>query len=187
MNIDNTAENTQFMRERALLRGHTQRTMEETDLIMCTTTVDLRGSVAMNARTEYADLSAILLANPQDKALVSDVDEQLLLKLEFTDPVTITSIAFRAETCPEESCSGPRIVKCYANHPDLDFDDTEALIPGQVIILTEDQLHGSKVCLKGSKFSRCHSAQFFVEKNQKDCERTFLNRLSLWGRVHTVA
>lgn len=52
--------------------------------------------VGLNGHTSYADIVSVMLANPQNLALVSDVDHQLLLKINFKDPVTCTSVGIPA-------------------------------------------------------------------------------------------
>lgn len=209
--INNEAANTRKMREhqqKKLLQQSNVVTHEETDLMMCSSVINLGNSVALNTNENYASLIQVMMANPRNLSLVSDVDHQLLLKISFKDPVTLTAAGFRAEFPPTESAggktvegnsanissnndtsldpsdySGPKRIKCYPNLEELDFIDTESTTPAQEILLNPAQLSGERVALRGNRFSRCLSVQFFIEENQGDTVYTFLNRLCLWGRI----
>ncbi|XP_055388507.1 uncharacterized protein LOC129617147 [Condylostylus longicornis] len=146
------------MREHLARKQTAAPSLEETDLIMCSSVVNLGSSIALNRNAAYADLVSVMEANPADHAIVSDVDHQLLLKINFKDPVTCTSVCFRAETPPAQQihaqqsgerstteinpadCSGPKTIKCFANLEDLDFVDTETANPAQLIELSPQQL-----------------------------------------------
>lgn len=45
--------------------------------------------VSASSGPEFATLQQVLEANPRDVALVSDVDDQLLLKINFKQPVRV--------------------------------------------------------------------------------------------------
>ena len=140
----------------------------------------------------------------QDSFLTSDpdVDGQIMIKLAFRDPVSLTGIHFRATKGPkvedtkqdddddgdesedeDHTPSGPRLIKLFSNQPALDFTDAEELKAAQQIVLKPKQLKGDKIQLKALKFQRCSSLQIFIVDNQDETEFTFLNRIALIGRL----
>lgn len=96
----------------------------------------------MNIQTDRAALSDIILQqNPQHWCMVSDADPQLLMRIVFKDPTTVTAVSIRATTPPDgtEGCSAPEEILFYANRDDLDFDDIDAIQPAQVAKFNLDQ------------------------------------------------
>ena len=61
------------------------------------------------------------LRSPED-------DPELLLKIPFTESVTIQSISVRSYAMSEESAP-PKIIKLFTNREDLDFDTARELPP----------------------------------------------------------
>ena len=123
-----------------------------------------------------------------------------MVKLSFRDPVSLTHIVIRATKGPSEedvkkafadddddeedhTPSGPRLIKLFANKPELDFTDAEDMKSSQRIVLSEKQLKGERILLKALKFQRCSSLQIFFVDNQKESEFTFINRIGLIGRL----
>lgn len=158
---------------------------------------------------EVATLKDVLLANPTDKCLVSDVDEQMLINIFFNSPVRITSIAIRSTVPPPEfewkkktgdeddsaeeempedgTVAEPKVIKVHSNNSNLDFSTVLDETPAQVITLTPQQLKGEeRLPLRGSKFQRCSSLHLFIEKNQANAMHTFLNRICLFGYVNKI-
>merc|ERR1740116_393499 len=140
--------------------------------------------------------------NPDDAYLTSDpdVDGQIMIKLQFRDPVSLTGLLIRATKGPSEEelksifdddddededhePSGPRLIKLFSNKPQIDFTDAEEMKPAQQIVLKSKQLKGDKIQLKALKFQRCSSLQIFIVDNQKETEFTFVNRIGLIGRL----
>ncbi|ETO21850.1 hypothetical protein RFI_15355 [Reticulomyxa filosa] len=143
----------------------------------------------------------------QNKNFDPEVDEQLMIKLSFRDPVSITHLIIRADTPPQShphpsvtdekekekekektkdseiEYSGPRMIKLFANKPELDFEDAEDTPVAQQLVLTEKDLTGEKLTLKSLKFQRCNSLQILIVDNQHDSEVTFLNRIGIIGRL----
>lgn len=158
----------------------------------------------LNSNRKLAGLKDILEANPNDKRMVSDVDQQLLIKIVFKAVTNVTHLAFRtaktkangADSTEQdgaddgnneeiEEYSGPSIIKCFANQTDLDFGEAESLLPAQEINVELSQLEGDKISMKGSKFQRCHSLQLFIADNQDDTPLTCLTRVIVLGHVPT--
>jgi len=226
--IDNKANNTQQM----MMHSTKQKTqlvgkIEEFDL--GSTDVILFGSSdALNA-ADKSKLPLVMRPNPENHYISSDpeVDEQLMIKLSFRDPVSITHLIIRADRPPngalasshtteekdkdkdkdkekkepEQSSSnsngtdkhnhehetieysGPRMIKLFANKPELDFEDAEDTPVAQQLVLTEKDLTGEKLALKSLKFQRCNSFQILIVDNQHDTEVTYLNRIGIIGRL----
>eukprot|EP01071_Lankesteria_metandrocarpae_P002664 Lankesteria_metandrocarpae@DN2468_c0_g1_i3.p1 len=104
-----------------------------------------------------------------------------------TDTCTTSTDDSPPITSNENDCelesSAPRILKCYSNREGFDFYEVDSSDADQVIELTNDLLTGMKISLKGSRFCRCQTVQFFVDDNYGDCDRTFVNQLKLYGHV----
>merc|ERR1712136_85905 len=73
------------------------------DLMMCTDLVDTARTSVLNGSTDRATVLQVLGANPNDLALVSDVDPQLLVKVVFKEKVNISSISLRFNAPPRPS------------------------------------------------------------------------------------
>lgn len=126
-----------------------------------------------------------------------------MIKLAFRDPVSLTGLVIRATKGPkaddlkefEDEDEGPckpfppRLIKLFANKPQLDFTDAVDMKAGQDIKLSKKHIKGNKIQLKALKFQRCTSLQIFIVENQnQDSEKnpntlTYLNRIGLIGRL----
>ncbi|XP_026193694.1 uncharacterized protein LOC34617853 [Cyclospora cayetanensis] len=144
--------------------------------------------------SEIATLHQILRMKESNLALVSDVDEQLLLNISFKQPIRLAAFSVLASTAPAgfrtdeddgDSVSAPRLVKVYCNKNTLNFcgvvDEACAF---SVLLTPEDVQKERRVTLPGSKFHMCSSAQFFLQENQAGTAYTFLNRVRFYGVVH---
>lgn len=151
-------------------------------------------SAAHAAICQVASLQQLLRAKNLNLALVSDVDEQLLLNISFKQPVRLTAFAVCASAPPsgfatsvdeEDSVSGPMLVKVYSNKGSLNFCGVvEEACAFSVSLSDEDVLQGRRIALPGSKFQMCSSVQFFIQENLSGTAYTFLNKLALYGVVH---
>eukprot|EP01083_Nonionella_stella_P059200 154920_1 len=83
----------------------------------------------------------------------------------------------------EHEPSGPRLIKLFANKPQLDFTDAEDIKAAQQVVLKKKHLKGDKMQLKALRFQRCTSVQIFFVDNQKETEYTFVNRIGIIGRL----
>ncbi|CDI75149.1 hypothetical protein, conserved [Eimeria praecox] len=143
---------------------------------------------------EVATLQQILRTKDCNLALVSDVDEQLLLNISFKQPIRLASFSILATTPPqgfpteadaEDSVSAPMVVKVYCNKSTLNFCGVvDEVCAFSVSLKPEDVLTGRRIALPGSKFHMCSSAQFFIQENQAGASYTFLNRLVFYGVAH---
>ncbi|KAL8455307.1 hypothetical protein Emag_000891 [Eimeria magna] len=151
-------------------------------------------AAALTATCEVATLQQLLQNKLNSLALVSDVDEQLLLNVSFKQPVRLTAFSMLASTPPagfsasadaEDSVSGPMLVKVFCNKSSLNFcgvaDEACAF---SVMLSAEDISQERRIALPGSKFQMCSSVQLFVQENQEGSSYTFINRLALFGVAH---
>ncbi|GIX64985.1 PITH domain protein [Babesia caballi] len=146
--------------------------------------LDYSTSTALNAMDGYGQLSEVLLPTAVDSPpMVSDVDEQLILKLFFIEPVNIAYIVLQCDEPPDDvEASAPKTLHLYVNRPEFDFIEADTVIPHQKIVLDEATMH-QKHPLKATKFDRVRSLHVFVVDNLEGVEHTYLNRLTLYGTV----
>lgn len=184
MNINREAANTRRMREHQMTkRQDSTITHEEVDLGLMTTVIDYTTSTVLNARPDSGDIQDVTRGT--ERALISDTDEQVILRIVFKDPCTVTAIIVRADDVPDveelkDQISGPKKLNFYSNREDLDFSEVEDVPPAQSADLEAGE---AKVVLRGNKFQRVNSIQIFAVSNQSDTPMTFINQLSLRGFV----
>lgn len=143
---------------------------------------------------EVATLQQLFRTKLCNVALVSDVDEQLLLNISFKQPVRLSFFSILASTPPtgfsssvdeDDSVSGPKLVKVYCNKSSLNFcgvvDEACAF---SVLLSPEDILQERRIALPGSKFQMCSSVQIFIQENLAGSAYTFMNRMALFGTAH---
>merc|ERR1740123_1244455 len=193
--VDNKASNTNVMQMHSMKRKHgVVGKIEDMDLGV-TDIVYYNSCKCLNV-ADPNKLPMIIRPNPDDAYLTSDpdVDAQIMIKLAFRDPVSLTGIHIRATKGPavedtkedddgdesddeDHTPSGPRLIKLFSNQPALDFTDAEELKAAQQLVLTPKQLKGVRVQLKALKFQRCSSLQIFIVDNQDETGFTYLNRI----------
>lgn len=200
--INLEAQNTRKMREHQLNHKRQENALgnfhEEVNLGCETTVINFATSVALNAQSDKATLADIVQENPENWCLVSDADPQLLFRIVFKDPTTVTALSFKAVFPPEDvkGCAPPSEIRIYSNKDDLDFTDIEETVPAQVAQLkcpknrqtaedVEEEVVENMIYLKGAKFQRISSIQIFIADNQdpQNCLYTYLNGLVLKGFV----
>eukprot|EP00921_Rhytidocystis_pertsovi_P024266 GHVQ01038998.1.p1 GENE.GHVQ01038998.1~~GHVQ01038998.1.p1 ORF type:complete len:344 (+),score=63.56 GHVQ01038998.1:824-1855(+) len=99
--VNNEGNNTQKMRQhQAMKRMHRRASTshEEVDLAMCTSLVDLPKCFGLNCDVAHSRIQDVLQANPHDLSLVSELDHQLILHVQFASPVNLAHLAIRADT-----------------------------------------------------------------------------------------
>jgi len=200
--VDTKASNTNMMQMHSMKRKHgVVGKIDDMDLGV--TDIVHYGSCKCLNVADPNKLPMIIRPNPDDAYLTSDpdVDAQIMIKLAFRDPVSLTGIHIRATKGPavedtkdeddeedsdddeDHTPSGPRLIKLFSNQPALDFTDAEELKAAQQIVVKRKQLKGDKIQLKALKFQRCSSLQIFIVDNQDETEYTFVNRIALIGRL----
>lgn len=180
MNFQNTSKNTNAMQAHNKAKGNLAQgcvAREDVDLAAFTDIIDYRNSVALNASTDGAGLSEVMLASPS-QPMVSDVDEQLLLKISLKGSCAVTKLIFRAG---DEQA--PRSIKVFVNKDNMDFQDIEDLVPVHQLELVYDDKE-AEVKLNGPNFSRVSSIQVLIEDNVDDDEKTTLARFGVVGHAN---
>jgi len=192
--VSNESTNTDKMRQHQLTKTRVSSDSlrhEDVDLMVCTDLIDQTRTEALNSSSENATLLEVLSANPEDKALASDVDQQLLLKVIFKEKVNISAVSLRFNRPPiptegededMETYAKPRLVKIFVNKQDILFNDVEEYEPAaKVVIEGEDDLEARITCV-GHRFQRLDSLIIFVEEAaDPEAERSFVNRVSVIG------
>lgn len=186
--VGKEGSNTEKMVKHQLLKKqHHSETFkhEEVDLIIASDLLDLNITELYNA-AEGCTIAGFLqcphFETPCDRrTLVSDTDNQLLIKLKFKQKVTVNSIILKCDTPPEseeEEYAPPGLIKIYCNHESLDFGDLDNTTP----ILVSNALESGKVALPSSKSQRVDTLYIFVaEGNPPEAPFTFINQLQVMG------
>lgn len=113
--------------------------------------------------------------NPNKEVLKSDVDEQLLLNIQFNQPVKIHSLKFISKS------SGPKTIKTFVNQTSVSFDSQD--LPVEEFRLEKEDLNEESMPkgLKFVKYQNVYQLTIFVVDNQDDEEVTVLERLIIYG------
>lgn len=107
-----------------------------------------------------------------------DVDQQLLIKIGFRQPVKIRAITFHGAT---EDETAPQSVKVFQGQKELDFQGAEDTEPLQVLDIAASQIDAcDPVALRVAKFQHVSSLQLFVQSNF-GADVTRIERLEFWG------
>eukprot|EP00931_Biecheleriopsis_adriatica_P071156 TRINITY_DN4500_c0_g2_i1.p1 TRINITY_DN4500_c0_g2~~TRINITY_DN4500_c0_g2_i1.p1 ORF type:complete len:199 (+),score=29.92 TRINITY_DN4500_c0_g2_i1:67-663(+) len=184
--VSSESTNTDKMRAHALKAkvGDGMR-HEDVDLFVCTDLVDQAQTTVLNGSSSHAGILEVLAANPDDKAMASDADPQLILKVVFKEKVNLTSVSVRFPKPPaddEETYAKPRLVKLFCNHEDLDFGDIEEIPPTLSVTVEDPDATEAKVTCIGHKFQRLSSVQILIEEAMDpEASRCYLNRVCITG------
>ncbi|KAJ2358931.1 hypothetical protein GGF43_000487 [Coemansia sp. RSA 2618] len=112
-----------------------------------------------------------------DSVLKSDVDEQLIIHVAFSQAVRLHSIMLKA---PADNA--PRSIKLFANRTDVGFDDAESAEATQEIEMSADMYEkGGVVNLRYVRFQNINSLTIFVADNLGDDDVTAINQLAFIG------
>ncbi|KAI8320757.1 DUF1000-domain-containing protein [Martensiomyces pterosporus] len=115
--------------------------------------------------------------------LESDVDEQLVLHIQFNQPIKLHSIMLKA---PLDKA--PRNIKLFANRTNLGFDDAETTPETQAIEMTEEVYKsGGVVNLRYVRFQNVNSLTIFVADNLEDDDVTAITQLAFIGTAVNTA
>lgn len=119
------------------------------------------------------------LFDENDLYLESDADEQLMISVEFTQPVKLFGMNFQCQS----KAHGPKIVKLFINQKTPEFDECDDLTPTQTLELTpEDLKNNTFTKLLYVKFQNVNKITLFVESNQSGKDTTIINHLKFIGQ-----
>lgn len=182
MNFSNTSSNTNKMQQHKKYNvAQTTVRREDVDL-KAGDFIDLRQSACLNGK----DCSIAEIMEPVPPApLLSDADEQILLKITLKGTATITRVQFWEPESPVGDASNPCTVKVFVNKDNLDFSDIEDMIPVKSSEL-EFEDGTASVAVSGPSVSRVHSLQVLVESNAEDTEQTVLGRFAVIGHANAA-
>jgi len=119
-----------------------------------------------------------------DAFLASDaeVDHELLVKVQFTQPVKLSAIRILAGP---DSSSAPTVVKVFQSRPTIGFDDAADEEPTQELVLSDENvLQGEPVPLRYVKFQSVRNLQLFFGENNGG-EQTQVRRIQFLGEPAT--
>jgi len=115
--------------------------------------------------------------------LESDCDEQILLKIPFTQFIKVHSLILQHG----ERDYAPSSLKLFVNRPNVGFDEAESEPGTQQLQLDEaDVLEGKPIALKYVLFQKVQSLTVFIESNFEDEDVTRLQRLQVFGTPVTT-
>ncbi|CAD7956518.1 unnamed protein product [Amoebophrya sp. A120] len=130
---------------------------------------------------ESADFPVRNIFHNSEAPLKSDADHQLLIKIQFRQPVKISGLRFFG--VEEESC--PTDVKLFVNKPSLGFSEAEdtpttqdlSLDPAQCNLMEKKDV----MCpVKFVKFQSVNALILFVQENN-GADITQLKKLEVFG------
>ncbi|KAH8740073.1 hypothetical protein FG386_000900 [Cryptosporidium ryanae] len=192
MNINNDVSNTRAMQLHKLSKISTEKkTANENVEINLNRNINLNESSLLNCSGELINL--LNLVEDSKDFICSDVDEQIIIKLTFLEPVTLSKFGIKTLEIEEynnheelEKCefSMPKTVKLYTNLPLIDFNEIGDFIPAYSKCFEESDLKEFiEFNLPGSKFHRVKHLAVFIQDNHNNKERTYLNKISLVGNI----
>jgi hypothetical protein len=159
---------------------------QQDQMIDLSSFVDESSSQVLNADAA-TNLRSVLGASPGVLRSDADIDPELLIVVNFREPVKLRGLRLlasesRLEGDAAESASGPATLKLFLSRPHYSFQDCASEKPTETVQLSAAQIaEGQEVRLKYVLFQNVSSLTIFVEKNQKDSEVTFLNQLQFIG------
>ncbi|KAJ1608890.1 putative thioredoxin [Cryptosporidium canis] len=197
MNINNEASNTRAMQLHTINKlANEKKSGSETLEVSLEFNVNMKESLMLNCKGELGKAISIL---DEDKHIIySDVDEQMIIKISFVEPVSITKFGLQALDIENQlesdikdqseldmnELSKPRLAKFYVNCPLIDFSEIDDLTPCFTKVFSDDDLKEFLVCtLPGSKFHRIKHLTIFIEENQACKEKTYFNKIKILGYV----
>jgi 5'-3' exonuclease len=131
--------------------------------------IDIGNSECLNSKSDlnrFLMLSSVAANNFTSKyEFTSNIDQQLLLKLSFKQPLNLCSVLLRGK----DLSSGPGIVKLFTNNRTLDFTNVDDVPCAQEINVYElaTKANGSyiEVPLKLAKFQNVYHLSIYVSNN----------------------
>eukprot|EP00928_Gymnodinium_smaydae_P082514 TRINITY_DN65853_c0_g1_i1.p1 TRINITY_DN65853_c0_g1~~TRINITY_DN65853_c0_g1_i1.p1 ORF type:complete len:236 (+),score=52.72 TRINITY_DN65853_c0_g1_i1:95-709(+) len=194
--VNSEGSNTEKMQQHQMMKkargGATSLKHEDVDLMVCTDLIDRVRTCALNASSDNASVLDVLDANPDDRPLTSDIDQQIIVKVFFKEKVNLANVLLRfnkplEDKEDEELYRKPRLVKLFGNKDDFDFQDIDDAAPAaQAVIEDKDATEVTIPCL-GGRFQRLSSLQILIEEvdnpndESSDVLRSYLNRIRVNG------
>jgi len=195
--VSKEGNNTDKMVNHQLLKKrHYNETLKhnETDLITATDLLDTCVSDIYNSSASFGT-AAEFFQNPSygdamgsegRKTIVSDTDNQLLIKYRFKERVNITGMRLHFKDPPTptedetvESYAPPGKIKLYVNQDSLDFGDLDATEP---IFSLDKPETGKFFSVPAHKSQRVDTLYLFIEEGApEDAPFTFLNQCEVIG------
>jgi len=116
-----------------------------------------------------------------DAYLESDVDEELLLNVRFTETVNLHSILLRAPITKESHA--PKTIRFFANEMNIDFDRAESLKPTQTCTLNFSHYQEKKlIILDLFKWQNVHSITICVVDTLGDEDTSIILGITILGK-----
>jgi len=141
--------------------------------------IDHAKSNCLNQKDEHP-WSCMVKAADSDEYCESNVDEQLLVNIEFREKVKIQKIIFKAAA--EKEDHAPSDIKVYVNQEAMGFGDVDSVKPAQVFELeSEDVESGKELATQYQRFQNVNNISIFVERNHGDTDTSILSRIVLIG------
>jgi len=167
---------------------------EEVDLVLATDLLDPRKTEVYNANPNYCSNAEFFqscsfgeeVGPSGGKTVVSDTDNQLLIKYFFKERVNLSAVKFHFSKKPEpaadeteDSYAPPGLIKLYVNHDSLDFTDLESVDP----IYTCNEVEDEKLLkVPAHKSQRIETLYIFIEEgNPAEALYSFVNQIELLG------
>jgi len=151
----------------------------------CTGDAEILNSVVATSSCLNQDGSHVVsnILKKNDMILKSDTDHQLIIVLEFQQPVKLSALKFFGVS----EGTAPSEIRLFINKPDLGFSDAEDAMSTQDLLLTaadNNLTSGSGercVNLKYVKFQSVNSLTIFVNENLGGEEVTEIKYLEVHG------
>ncbi|ELP89229.1 hypothetical protein EIN_486910 [Entamoeba invadens IP1] len=112
------------------------------------------------------------------ETITSEVDEQLLIHISFTQTVNLRTLLFqspKSETAPKE-------ILIFTNRNDISFEDAESVKPTQIISINQNEI-GKQVAVKPFLFNNVHALTIFVKSNFAGTKVTQIKKFELFGQT----
>jgi hypothetical protein len=103
------------------------------------------------------------------KFVESNVDDQLMVHIPFTENVRIRSILLKVG----RGDTAPRHLDVYLNHPNIDFSDAESLQPHLKLALLEGESGVMEYPVRVAAFASVHSLSLFFANPDNACSRVY--------------
>lgn len=137
---------------------------------------------AMDCLNEHTANPLANALQPNEDLFLSsdpDVDEQLIIRFQFLQPVNLSGICLKG---PDDG-TAPKSVKIFTNKLSLGFEDASDAVPIESVELTEEQaVGGQPIPVRFVKFQNIKSLQIFVSENNGG-DVTKVSRLELFGTL----